>query len=186
MRPSRRKILRDQRPEHRHHLHRGLPPGRNRRFNDAAYASLVKLCTWLMGQYGLDETHLIRHYDVTANSVPSISSGMRTRGSASNRMSYPTKRTGRTTKTVCKPPSIDKCRCENPKSLPCFFMRIYAIISAKAGKAFADIFADVREESDAFHPLSRLYRNRSRRRDTQIPHRVESPHREDRRSKRRE
>ena len=45
-------------------------PDETGRFNDAAYASLVKLCTWLMGQYGLDETHLIRHYDVTGKLCP--------------------------------------------------------------------------------------------------------------------
>ena len=68
---STKKILRDQRPEHRHHLHRGLPPGRNRAGSTMPpYASLVKLCTWLMGQYGLDETHLIRHYDVTGQLCP--------------------------------------------------------------------------------------------------------------------
>lgn len=45
-------------------------PDETGRFNDASYASLVKLCTWLMGQYGLDETHLIRHYDVTGKQCP--------------------------------------------------------------------------------------------------------------------
>lgn len=45
-------------------------PDETGRYNDAAYASLIKLCTWLMGQYGLDETHLIRHYDVTGKQCP--------------------------------------------------------------------------------------------------------------------
>ena len=45
-------------------------PDETGRFNDASYASLVKLCTWLMGQYKLDETHLIRHYDVTGKLCP--------------------------------------------------------------------------------------------------------------------
>ena len=45
-------------------------PDETGRFNDKTYASLVKLCAWLCQQLDLDETHLIRHYDVTGKSCP--------------------------------------------------------------------------------------------------------------------
>ena len=45
-------------------------PDETGRFNDKTYASLVKLCAWLCQQMDLDETHLIRHYDVTGKSCP--------------------------------------------------------------------------------------------------------------------
>ena len=40
------------------------------KFNDAAYASLVKLIVWLLENSGLDESHVIRHYDVTGKECP--------------------------------------------------------------------------------------------------------------------
>ncbi len=45
-------------------------PDETGRFNDATYGALIKLSSWLIGQYGLDETHLIRHYDVTGKLCP--------------------------------------------------------------------------------------------------------------------
>lgn len=40
------------------------------KFNDATYASVVKLTAWLLENSGLDETHVIRHYDVTGKECP--------------------------------------------------------------------------------------------------------------------
>lgn len=45
-------------------------PDEDGRFNDKTYASLIKLCAWLCDQFRLDETHLIRHYDVTGKQCP--------------------------------------------------------------------------------------------------------------------
>ncbi len=45
-------------------------PDESGRFNDKTYASLIKLCAWLCQELHLDETHLIRHYDVTGKSCP--------------------------------------------------------------------------------------------------------------------
>ena len=45
-------------------------PDETGRFNDATYAALIKLSSWLIGQFDLDETHLIRHYDVTGKLCP--------------------------------------------------------------------------------------------------------------------
>lgn len=45
-------------------------PKEDGKFNDKTYASLVKLSAWLCRQFGLDETHLIRHYDVTGKACP--------------------------------------------------------------------------------------------------------------------
>lgn len=39
-------------------------------FSDAAYQSLVKLTAWLCENSGLDEKHIIRHYDVTGKQCP--------------------------------------------------------------------------------------------------------------------
>jgi len=39
-------------------------------FNDATYASLLKLVDWLCGKYGLDSGDLLRHYDVTGKECP--------------------------------------------------------------------------------------------------------------------
>lgn len=40
------------------------------KFNDITYASLVKLTAWLLDAYGLDEEHIIRHYDITGKECP--------------------------------------------------------------------------------------------------------------------
>lgn len=45
-------------------------PDETGQFTDASYESLVRLCAWLCGELGLDETHLIRHYDVTGKLCP--------------------------------------------------------------------------------------------------------------------
>ena len=39
-------------------------------FNDEAYDSVVKLTAWLLESSGLDEDHIIRHYDVTGKECP--------------------------------------------------------------------------------------------------------------------
>jgi len=39
-------------------------------FNDATYASLLRLVEWLCGEYGLDSGDLLRHYDVTGKECP--------------------------------------------------------------------------------------------------------------------
>ena len=39
-------------------------------FSDAAYASAAKLTAWLLDSSGLDEGHIIRHYDVTGKACP--------------------------------------------------------------------------------------------------------------------
>lgn len=45
-------------------------PDETGQFTDASYQSLVRLCAWLCGELGLDETNLIRHYDVTGKLCP--------------------------------------------------------------------------------------------------------------------
>ncbi|MBQ9885304.1 MAG: N-acetylmuramoyl-L-alanine amidase [Lachnospiraceae bacterium] len=45
-------------------------PDTTGQFNDITYASLVKLTAWLLQTYGLDENHIIRHYDVTGKLCP--------------------------------------------------------------------------------------------------------------------
>ena len=40
------------------------------KFNDATYKSLVKLTAWLCRAANLDETHIIRHYDITGKLCP--------------------------------------------------------------------------------------------------------------------
>ncbi len=45
-------------------------PDETGQFTDASYQSLVRLCAWLCEELGLDETHLIRHYDVTGKLCP--------------------------------------------------------------------------------------------------------------------
>ncbi len=47
-----------------------LPPGRQREFTSATYESLVRLTRWLMEEYGLDTSQVIRHYDVTGKLCP--------------------------------------------------------------------------------------------------------------------
>lgn len=45
-------------------------PDTTGKFTDATYASLVRLCNWLCGVYGLKATDVIRHYDVTGKRCP--------------------------------------------------------------------------------------------------------------------
>ena len=45
-------------------------PDESGRFNDVTYASLVRLTAWLCDLGGLDETDVIRHYDVTGKECP--------------------------------------------------------------------------------------------------------------------
>ena len=45
-------------------------PDETGQFTDDSYRSLVKLCAWLCRDLGLDENHLIRHYDVTGKACP--------------------------------------------------------------------------------------------------------------------
>lgn len=45
-------------------------PGEDGAFNDRTYASLVRLTAWLCEEYGLDTSHVIRHYDVTGKLCP--------------------------------------------------------------------------------------------------------------------
>ncbi len=39
-------------------------------FNQATYASLLRLVHWLQEEYGLDESQVIRHYDATGKECP--------------------------------------------------------------------------------------------------------------------
>lgn len=45
-------------------------PDETGEFNDETYCSMVQLCAWLCLKYGLDETDVIRHYDVTGKNCP--------------------------------------------------------------------------------------------------------------------
>ncbi len=45
-------------------------PDASGKFNDATYASLVKLTAWLCTEFGLDSSAVIRHYDVTGKHCP--------------------------------------------------------------------------------------------------------------------
>ncbi len=45
-------------------------PDETGKFNDATYASLVELTSWLCRRYGLDADDVIRHYDVTGKMCP--------------------------------------------------------------------------------------------------------------------
>ncbi len=45
-------------------------PDATGQFNEKTYASLVKLVTWLCGTFHLDETDLLRHYDITGKLCP--------------------------------------------------------------------------------------------------------------------
>ena len=45
-------------------------PDESGRFSEVTYRSLIKLCAWLCKEYRLDETNLIRHYDVTGKLCP--------------------------------------------------------------------------------------------------------------------
>lgn len=45
-------------------------PDETGEFSDEAYASVVKLTAWLLESCGLNEDHVIRHYDVTGKECP--------------------------------------------------------------------------------------------------------------------
>lgn len=45
-------------------------PDETGKFNDATYRSMVQLCAWLCLKFGLDETDVIRHFDVTGKNCP--------------------------------------------------------------------------------------------------------------------
>ena len=45
-------------------------PGADGAFTGDTYRSLVKLTAWLCRRYGLDQSHVIRHYDVTGKACP--------------------------------------------------------------------------------------------------------------------
>lgn len=45
-------------------------PDETGKFNEKTYASLVRLTAWLCDNYGLDSSHVIRHYDVTGKLCP--------------------------------------------------------------------------------------------------------------------
>lgn len=45
-------------------------PDESGQFTYSSYASLVKLCAWLCDNLSLDETDIIRHYDVTGKECP--------------------------------------------------------------------------------------------------------------------
>lgn len=45
-------------------------PDESGKFTDQTYASLVELVSWLCFRYSLDETDLLRHYDITGKNCP--------------------------------------------------------------------------------------------------------------------
>lgn len=45
-------------------------PDETGEFTDETYRSMVQLCAWLCLKFGLDETDVIRHYDVTGKNCP--------------------------------------------------------------------------------------------------------------------
>ena len=45
-------------------------PDESGEFTDQTYASLVELVSWLCFRYSLDETDLLRHYDITGKNCP--------------------------------------------------------------------------------------------------------------------
>lgn len=45
-------------------------PDESGKFNDASYDALVELTAWLLEAGGLDESHVIRHYDITGKNCP--------------------------------------------------------------------------------------------------------------------
>ena len=53
-------------------------------FTSATYESLVRLTRWLMEEYGLDTSQVIRHYDVTGSSAPRPLWSAPRRGSSSS------------------------------------------------------------------------------------------------------
>ena len=45
-------------------------PDETGKFNEETYKSMVQLCAWLCLKFGLNETDVIRHYDVTGKNCP--------------------------------------------------------------------------------------------------------------------
>lgn len=45
-------------------------PNKSGKFSDATQTALIQLCAWLCGNYGLDTSDIIRHYDVTGKMCP--------------------------------------------------------------------------------------------------------------------
>ncbi len=45
-------------------------PDETGEFTEETYNSLVKLCRWILDEYGLDESSIIRHYDITGKICP--------------------------------------------------------------------------------------------------------------------
>lgn len=45
-------------------------PDDSGKFNDVTYDSLIKLTSWLCNEFSLDETEVIRHYDITEKICP--------------------------------------------------------------------------------------------------------------------
>lgn len=45
-------------------------PDATGQFSEKTYASLVRLVTWLCGEFELDQSNLLRHYDVTGKLCP--------------------------------------------------------------------------------------------------------------------
>ncbi len=45
-------------------------PDESGKFNEATYNSVIKLISWLMFKLGLDETNILRHYDITEKLCP--------------------------------------------------------------------------------------------------------------------
>ncbi len=40
------------------------------KFNDETYESVIKLASWICNEFSLDETDIIRHYDITEKICP--------------------------------------------------------------------------------------------------------------------
>lgn len=45
-------------------------PDESGKFNDVTYNSLIELISWLSNEFSLDETQIIRHYDITGKICP--------------------------------------------------------------------------------------------------------------------
>lgn len=45
-------------------------PDNTGRFNQKTYSAVIKLCVWLCKEFTLDETKIIRHYDITEKICP--------------------------------------------------------------------------------------------------------------------
>ncbi len=45
-------------------------PDESGKFNNSTYNTLIKLTSWLLEKFSLDETDILRHYDITGKSCP--------------------------------------------------------------------------------------------------------------------